>query len=85
MIGKIIGAFAGSKLANSTSKGLGGPMGAAAGVAVATAAKRLSLPALVAITAGGWLVKKALDRKASDEATEAQPEVDSAHPATAPI
>ena len=69
MIGKLIGAFAGSKLANSTRNGIDGPMGAALGVAAATVAKRVSLPMLVALTAGGWLVNKAMNKKEAETAS----------------
>ncbi|WP_336985779.1 hypothetical protein [Altererythrobacter aquiaggeris] len=62
MIGKLIGAIAGSKLAETT-KGLGGPSGAALGVGAAMIAKRLSLPTLIAVTAGGYFFKKHLDKK----------------------
>ncbi|WP_202391615.1 hypothetical protein [Pontixanthobacter luteolus] len=62
MFGKIIGGFAGSKIAKSTS-GIGGATGTLLGVGAATIAKRLSIPALVAVTAGGYLVKKYMDRK----------------------
>ena len=60
MLGKIAGAFLGSKLSKKTSE-IDGPMGAVAGIVAATALKRLSLPAMIAITAGGWLAKKAFD------------------------
>ena len=73
MIGKLIGAFAGSKLADNTRASIGGPTGAALGVAAATVAKRLSLPALVAITAGGYFAKKYFDQRedtASDTGTQ---------------
>ncbi|MDN3646161.1 hypothetical protein QWY75_08075 [Pontixanthobacter aestiaquae] len=59
MIGKIIGAVAGSKLAKS-ARGMGGPTGALLGVGAATIAKRASLPVLVALTAGGYFAKKYL-------------------------
>jgi hypothetical protein len=67
MIGKIIGAIAGSKMAEHT-RGLGGPTGAALGVGAAAIARRLSLPALVAITAGGYLAKKYSEKKEAEKA-----------------
>jgi len=73
MIGKIIGAFAGSKLAKST-RGIGGPGGAMLGMGAVAIAKRASLPALIAISAGGYFVKKRMDKKAAAEtAPETQP------------
>jgi hypothetical protein len=73
MIGKIFGAFAGSKLAKST-RGIGGPGGAMLGMGAAAIAKRASLPALIAISAGGYFVNKRMDKKAAAEtAPETQP------------
>lgn len=66
MIGKIFGAFAGSKLAKST-RGIGGPGGAILGVGAAAIARRVSLPALVAISAGGYFMKKRIDKKTAAE------------------
>lgn len=63
MIGKIIGAIAGSKAAESTSA-IGGTTGAILGVGAATMARRMSLPALAAITIGGYLWKRHQDKKA---------------------
>ena len=65
MIGKIIGAVAGSKIAEHT-RGLSGPFGAVAGVFTATALRRFSVPALIALAAGGYFAKKALDSKQND-------------------
>ncbi len=62
MIGKIFGAFAGSKIAEHT-RGIGGPTGAVLGVGAAALARRMSLPALVAITAGGYFAKRYMDKK----------------------
>ena len=56
MIGKIIGAFVGDKLAKQTS-GLGGATGAALGVAATSLIARLSLPSMLAILAGGYAAK----------------------------
>ncbi|MDG6077805.1 hypothetical protein E3U23_01155 [Erythrobacter litoralis] len=57
MIGKVIGAFVGDRLAKQTS-GIGGAGGAALGVVAATVLRRMSLPAMLAIGAGGYLAKK---------------------------
>ena len=62
MIGKIIGAYAGDKLAKQTSA-IGGPGGAALGVVAATVLSRLSLPAMLVLGAGGYVAKKVLEKK----------------------
>ena len=61
MIGKIIGAYAGDKLAKQTS-GIGGASGAALGVVAAAALRRLSLPAMIALGAGGYVAKRLYER-----------------------
>ena len=69
MIGKIIGAVVGDRVAKQT-RGVGGPAGAALGVVAATAIRRLSLPAMVVLGAGGYFAKKHFDkRNAESEAT----------------
>jgi hypothetical protein len=57
MLGKILGAFVGKKAAEQTST-LGGKSGALLGLAGATMLKRMSLPGLVAVTVGGYALKK---------------------------
>ena len=71
MIGKIIGAFVGDKLAKQTS-GIGGASGAALGVIAATAIRRLSLPAMIALGAGGYVVKKVMEKNEREKAAEPQ-------------
>lgn len=63
MIGKIISGVVGSKLAKSASGGVGGPGGAILGMGALAIAKRVSLPVLLAVTAGGYFAKKHLDKK----------------------
>ena len=65
MIGKVIGAYVGDKIAKQTSVGIGGAGGAALGVIAATALRRLSLPAMIALGAGGYLAKKLTEKKAA--------------------
>lgn len=72
MFGKIVGAFAGSKLAQG-ARGVGGPTGAALGMGAAMVAKRLSLPALVAVTVGGYFAKKYFDKQETVTADPATP------------
>lgn len=62
MLGKILGAVAGKQVADHTA-GLSGPAGMIGGVVAATVLRRASLPALVAITAGGYALKKYKERK----------------------
>ena len=57
MIGKVIGAFVGDRLAKQTS-GIGGAGGAALGVVAASVLRRMSLPAMLAVGPGGYLAKK---------------------------
>ena len=67
MIGKIIGAYAGDKLAKKTS-GIGGAGGAALGVVAATALRRMSLPAMLALGVGGYVAKKLFDKNEREKA-----------------
>lgn len=69
MIGKIIGAFVGDKLAKQTSS-IGGASGAALGVIAATAVRRLSLPAMIALGAGGYVVKKVMEKNEREKAAQ---------------
>lgn len=67
MIGKIIGAYVGDRLARQTSA-IGGASGAALGVVASTVLRRMSLPTMIAFGVGGYVVKKALDRRQAEEA-----------------
>ena len=68
MIGKIIGAFVGDKVAKQT-RGVGGATGAALGVVATTLIRRMSIPAMIALGAGGYLAKKYASKQASSEET----------------
>lgn len=81
MIGKIIGAGLGAKAAEHT-KSIGGPVGAAIGAAAPFVLRRMSIPAMLAIAAGGYAYKKYSDKKEAKEA-ETHPPVTSTAPATA--
>ena len=70
MIGKIIGAFVGDRLAKETNA-IGGASGAALGVVASTVLRRISLPAMVALGVGGYVAKKVLDSKQERDATGA--------------
>ena len=65
MIGKIVGAMAGSRIARA-NPGIDSQTGAVLGVAAATLARRLSIPALVMLTAGGYLLKRYVDGRKDD-------------------
>ena len=73
MIGKIIGAYAGDKLAKRVDGlGIGGAGGAALGVVAAGVLRRMSLPAMIALGAGGYVAKKVFERH---EAKKSGPQV----------
>lgn len=75
MFSKIIGAIAGAKISQDV-RGIGGSGGAALGVAAATIAKRLSIPALILISAGGYFAKKYFEKKeAAKGPTKTPPKV----------
>ena len=61
MIGKILGAFLGGKVAQHT-RGIEGPTGAALGVLAPVILRRLSWPAIAALGVGGYLAKRITDR-----------------------
>lgn len=68
MIGKIIGGLAGAQ-ASKHFRNIGGTGGAILGAAVVPVISRMRLPALIALGAGGYAVKKLLDRKKAQDAT----------------
>ena len=72
MIGKVIGAYMGDRLAKKTSTGIGGAGGAALGVIAAAALRRLSLPAMIALGAGGYLAKKLSEKNTDTSEAESQ-------------
>ncbi len=60
MIGKILGAFVGGKVAQHT-RGIAGPTGAALGVLAPVVLRRLSWPVIAAVGVGGYLAKRMAD------------------------
>ena len=68
MIGKIIGAYVGDKMAKQTSS-VGGATGAALGVVATTLLRRMSLPAMITLGAAGYFGKKLLDKAEADRKT----------------
>ena len=77
MIGKVIGAFVGDKVAKQTSS-VGGASGAALGVIATTVLSRLSLPAMVAVGVGGYVAKKIFDKKQAEGAGTTPPKTSTA-------
>ena len=67
MIGKVIGAFLGGKVAQHT-RGIQGPTGTALGVLAPMVLRRLSWPAIAALGVGGYLAKRMADRGADRSA-----------------
>lgn len=57
MIGKIITAVIGNQVAKNT-RGIGGPAGAAIGFIAPAILRRISIPAMLAVAAGGYAAKK---------------------------
>ena len=72
MIGKIIGAVAGKKAADHI-RGVSGPTGAILGAAAPMLLRRLSLPAMLAIAAGGYAYKRYQDKQ--EKRTRRRPKV----------
>ncbi|MEO6387259.1 MAG: hypothetical protein ABIT16_04540 [Croceibacterium sp.] len=62
MLSKILGGLVGAQAADHTDK-VGGASGALLGVVAATVLRRASLPLLIALTAGGYLLKKQSDKE----------------------
>lgn len=62
MIGKIIGAAIGGAVARQTSK-IDGTTGAMIGAAIPFVMRRMSIPGMIALGVGGYVVKKYLDRQ----------------------
>lgn len=67
MLGKIFGALAGKTAAEHTGA-LGGKSGALLGLAGATLLRRASLPGLIAVTVGGYALKKWKARRDAEAA-----------------
>jgi hypothetical protein len=62
MIGKIIGAIAGKKVGDHV-RGMSGTTGAVLGAAAPFVLRRLSLPAMLALAAGGYAYKRYQDQQ----------------------
>ena len=64
MLGKILGAIAGKKAAEHTQN-IGGTGGALLGAAAVTLVRRMSIPGLIALGAGGYALKKWTDKRSA--------------------
>lgn len=67
MIGKMIGALVGGRMAQQ-ARGIEGPTGALLGVAATTALRRMSLPTMAALGVGGYFAKKYFDKQKAEDA-----------------
>lgn len=65
MLGKIVGAALGGKIAKQTNS-VGGTTGAMIGAAVPFVISRMSLPAMIALGVGGYVAKKVFDKKGDE-------------------
>ncbi len=79
MIGKMIGAFVGDKLAKQT-KGMDGATGAVLGLVATAALRRMSLPVMVVLGVGGYVAKKYFDK--DGKTVKAEPATANADPVT---
>jgi hypothetical protein len=68
MIGKIIGAVAGAQAAKAT-RGMDGTTGAVLGALAVPLARRMKVPALLALAAGGYAFKRLSDMGAQERST----------------
>ncbi|MBT2133090.1 hypothetical protein KK137_01980 [Croceibacterium sp. LX-88] len=64
MIGKMIGALAGAKVAEH-ARGVSGPVGALLGVGIVAAIRRMSPVTLVAAAVGGYVLKRYAEKQAA--------------------
>lgn len=62
MLRKIIGKILGAQ-AKSAGSALGGKRGMVAGAIAMAVVRRMSLPAMVVLGAGGWLVRRLIERR----------------------
>jgi hypothetical protein len=62
MLGKILGGIVGARAAEQTGK-MGGASGAVLGAVAGSVIRRASIPGLIALTVGGYALKKWKDRR----------------------
>ncbi len=73
MIGRILTALAGRSIARNVGTVAGGTRGALIGAALPTVLRRMGPVGLIAAAAGGYAVKRHLDKKAAEDAAAARP------------
>ena len=83
MIAKIIGAAVGAKAAKE-SKALGGATGAALGAVVPFVVRRLSIPTMLVMGAGGYAAKRFFDKKQAEDKAEGLSGAHVKNPGSAP-
>lgn len=67
MLGKIIGAVAGRRVAQHIG-GIGGPSGALLGIGAATLLRRMGPAGLIAATVGSYVLKRHFDKREAERA-----------------
>ena len=72
MIKRLIGALAGRQAAKHTSA-VGGTGGAILGALAIPLIARLSIPTMLAVTAGGYIAKRVYDKQQANKATSVTP------------
>lgn len=68
MIGRIVGALAGRSIARNVGTTAGGLRGAALGAALPTVMRRMGPMGMIAAAAGGYAVKRVLDKRRAQQA-----------------
>lgn len=68
MIGRIVGALAGRSIARNVGSTAGGLRGAAIGAALPTVMRRMGPVGMIAAAAGGYAVKRLLDKRRAQQA-----------------
>lgn len=72
MLDKILGAAAGAEAAKFTNA-FGGPAGAVLGALATPLVRRLTIPGLIVVTAGGYFAKKWLENREAGAETATSP------------
>ena len=67
MLGRILGGLVGARAAKHTDK-VGGATGALLGAAAGSTIRRVSIPGLIALTVGGYALKKWKNKRDKAEA-----------------
>lgn len=73
MIGRIVSALAGRSVARNVGSTAGGLRGAAIGAALPTVMRRMGPMGMIAAAAGGYAVKKLIDKRRAEQAVTGSP------------